>query len=258
MIRRVAVMLVGGLCLVGAPAVAQESGAWPARSFVNLDVPFQPLSNDFSESVRFADVFARTEQDAFDARYASTRGALFEIGAGVRLAGNIGVGATGSWFRRSGDATFALAVPNPTVANTPRQLSGTVSGLRRLETALHLQALYPVRLGTKASVMLSAGPSLFTVTQDLVKSIEFDEGTGFGAITLGQTVTTQASDTRVGFNVGADVTWPLASHVAVGSVVRYSRAPVALDPGASTPSLTRSVEMHAGGLHVGAGIRLLF
>ena len=81
---------------------------------------------------------------------------------------------------------------------------------------------------------------------------------GFSSIKLSQAVTSRISDTAVGFNVGADVSWPLASHFAVGSVTRYSRASFTLHPGASTPSASRAIDLHAGGLQIGAGVRVLF
>ena len=258
MIRQVSGALVGCALLSAAPAFAQDGKAWPGRTFVSIDVPFQPLKNDFSESLSFTDSVVKTEKDAFNAGYASARGPLFDVGAGIRLAGDFGFGATGSWFRRSGDATFGLAVPNPSIVNKARQLSGTVTGLNRRESAVHLQALYAVGLGPKARVMLSGGPTVFNIEQDLVKSIEFDEGSGFSSIRLNQVIATKVSDTVVGFNVGADVVWPLASHFAVGSVTRYSRANFTLDPGASTTGVSRAVKLHAGGLQIGAGIRLLF
>ena len=63
--------------------------------------------------------------------------------------------------------------------------------------------------------------------------------------------------TAVGYNVSADITWALAAHFGVGAVTRYSRAKLTLDPGAET-GVSRAIEIHAGGLQIGAGIRLLF
>jgi hypothetical protein len=257
MMRSIPGLIVACALLGAAPAAAQDSRGWPQRAYVTIDIPFQPLGNEFSESVRVADAFAKSETDVFDARYASTRGPLFDAGAGVRIAGGFGVGVTASWFRRSADSTFDLRVPNPLVANAPRQLTGTVAGLQRREAAAHIQALYAIGVG-KGRMMLSAGPTVVRVTQDLLRSIEFDEHAGFTAIAFSQAVTSQASDTAVGFNLGADLSWPLAAHVAVGSMTRYSRARVTLDPGGSTASTARAVELHAGGLQIGAGIRLLF
>src|SRR2546428_12051634 len=157
---------VAGFLLVAAPLAAQEIRPWPERAFVTIDVPFQLLNNDFSESLRFADTIRKTENVSFVTDYASTRGTLFDAGAGVRLTNEMGVGATVSWFRRSASGSFDLTVPNPVVANRPLDLTGSISGLRRTELGIHIQTLYAVALGTRSRIMLSGGPSVFNVKQD--------------------------------------------------------------------------------------------
>jgi hypothetical protein len=105
--------------------------------------------------------------------------------------------------------------------------------------------------------MLAGGPSIFNTKQDLVRSIEFDTLPGFTSLKFDQALITEGRRTAVGFNVGADITWALVSHLGVGTVTRYSRAKVTLDPGAQS-RVSRAIEMHAGGLQIGGGIRLLF
>ena len=255
--RKVIGLLAGCTLLLASPLAAQEDRAWPERTFVTIDVPFQPLNNDFSESLSVADTLRKSESVTFVADYGSTRGALFGVGAGIRLAKHVGVGVTTSWFQHSGSGTFDLKVPNPLVANTPLDLTGTVSGLKRNELGIHVQALYAVALGRKARVLLAGGPSVFQTKQDLVRSIEFDTLPGFTSLEFDQALITEVKKTVVGFNVGADITWGLASHLGVGTVTRYSRAKLTLDPGAES-AVSRAIELHAGGLQIGAGIRLLF
>jgi hypothetical protein len=244
------------LCAPGA-LIAQENRAWPERTFVTIDVPFQPLNNDFSESLSFADTVRKTENVTFAVDYASTRGALFDLGAGVRLTNNFGVGVTASRFQRASSASFDLMVPSPLVANRPLDLAGSVSGLNRNELGIHIQALYALALRKNARVILTGGPSIFNSKQDLVRSIEFETLPGFTSLKLNQALLTEVERTVVGFNVGADITWPLASHLGVGTVARYSRAKVTLDPGAES-GVSRAIETHPGGLQIGGGIRLLF
>jgi hypothetical protein len=259
MIHRLASTVVVACSLAVVPAVAaQGHAAWPERTLVTIDVPFQTLHNDFAEFVSVTDAFVKTEKDTFTAAYAPPRGPSIDFGAAVRLAGSFGVGIAGSWFQRSGSATFNLSVPNPTVAGRPRELQGTAPDLNRREIALHLQALYAISLGRKGRLMLSAGPSSFNVRQDFVQGVEFDEAPGFSSVTLHQVLTTTLTRTIAGFNVGADVTWPIRSHLGVGTVARYSRATARFDPGSSTPMLTRSIEAQVGGLQIGAGLRVFF
>ncbi len=243
--------------LVAAPLAAQEPRAWRERVFATIDVPFQPLNNDFSESLRFADAVRTTESVSFVADYASTRGALVDAGAGVRVTNNMGVGATVTWFRRSTSGSFDLQVPNPIAANRPSSVTGSVADLRRREIGIHLQTIYAIALGKRSRLMLSGGPSIYHTTQDLVRSVEFDIPPGAAAPTFDRALIADVTTTVVGFNAGADLTWPLASHIGVGAVTRYSRAAVRLDPG-SASGVNRAIELHAGGLHIGGGMRFLF
>jgi hypothetical protein len=246
-----------GLLLSTNPLAAQENEAWTTRTFVTIDVPFQLLDNDFSESLSFPDALRRTEEVTFLAGYGSTRGPLFDVGAGVRVAGQLGVGATASWFQRSTAGSFDLKVPNPIAANRPLDLAGSITGLTRTELAMHIQALYALALGGKATLVLASGPSIFNMGQELVRSLEFDTLPGFASLRLNEALVTKVKETAVGFNVGANITWPLGSHFGVGTVTRYSRATLTFDPGAET-GVRRAIEIRAGGLQIGGGIRLLF
>jgi hypothetical protein len=243
--------------LLVAPLAAQENPAWPERTFVTIDVPFQVLNNKFSESLHLPDTIRKTENVTFVAGYPSTRGVLLDVGAGVRVAKSFGVGLTASQFQRSSSGSFALTVPNPFVANQPLDLAGSVSRLNHREIGLHIQALYALRLGKKARVMLVGGPSIFKTKQDVVTNIDFNILPGFTSLMLDKALISGAKETVVGFNVGADVTWELTSHVGLGTLTRYSRANVTLRPGAEAGA-SRVIKMNAGGLHIGGGIRLLF
>lgn len=243
--------------LVTTPLAAQENRAWPERAFVTIDLPFQPLNNDFSESLSFADSVRKTENVNFLMRYPSTRGALFDVGGGVRLATNWGLGVTASWSQRSSSGSFDLKLPNPLLANSPLELAGSVPALDRSELGIHVQALYALALGENVRVMLAAGPSVFNTKQDLVRSLDVDILPGFRSLQLDEALITRDTQTSYGFHVSADITWALGSHLGVGTVTRYSRAGMTWEP-SSASGVSRAIETHAGGLHIGGGIRLLF
>jgi hypothetical protein len=245
------------LSLVSAPLAAQETAAWPERAFITIDVPFQPVENDFSETLSFADSVRRTENVNFLMRYPSSRGALFDVGGGVRVTTTIGVGLTASWVQRSSAGSFQLELPNPLVANSPLELSGSIAGLSRNELGIHLQALYACALGRNLRIMLSGGPSVFNTKQDLVRSVDVDILPGFRSLQFDEATVVEDEKTSFGFNVGADITWMLASRFGVGAVTRYSRANLTWTP-RSESGINREIETHAGGLHIGGGIRVLF
>ena len=123
--------------------------------------------------------------------------------------------------------------------------------------AFKATAAYALPLGKSARMMFSGGPSIFKTKLDVVRSLEFSILPGFTSLGLDRTLITRDKQTVAGFNAGADLTWTLASHLGVGILTRYSRAHVTLDPGAAS-GMSRAIEMHAGGLDLGGGIRLLF
>src|SRR6185369_15637755 len=98
--------------------------------------------------------------------YKNARGLTFDSGILFRLAGNVGVGATLSTFGKRSDASITGSIPHPFFFNTPRTITGTATP-QRAETVVHIQAAYVV-VSKKWDVAISAGPSIFSINQDLV------------------------------------------------------------------------------------------
>jgi hypothetical protein len=251
--RGLTILLVVGT--TGMPAAAQENSAWPERVTIAFDVPFQVLTNRFSEALTFPDTIRTSQTAQFGADYALTRGALFDLGGAVRVARHIGAGVAVSVLRRTSDAAFTLAVPSLIAGNPALPLCGSVPELEHRDVGVHLQALYAFGLGHAARLTVSGGPSIFNTSQEMVRSIEFDILPGLTTVKFDQAFVTSAAKTVVGFNVGADVTWNVAAHVGVGTIARYSRATVTFDP-RSASGVNRGVTLHSGGLHVGVALRV--
>jgi hypothetical protein len=251
------VMIIGCILTMAAPVAGQDARAWTERAFVTIELPFQTLNDDFAESSTFPDTIRKTESAHFSAGYASTRGPLFDVGAGFRVWRRFGLGATVSYSKKTSSGSFDLTVPSLIAGNNPLDLTGSVPGLVRRDVGVHIQALYPIDLGKQTRVMLSGGPTLFSTRQDLVKSVAFDTLSGLTTLKLDQVFVTETSKSVVGFNIGADITWDVARHLGVATVTRYSHANVTLDPG-SVPGISRSVSFNAGGLQVGGGVRVRF
>ena len=243
--------------LAAVPASAQEHRSWPERVFVTFEVPFQSLDNGFEEVVAYPDTLRRTENITLNTTYDAMRGVMLAAGGGTRVFRSIGAGIMATWFRPTGTASYAVGIPNPLIANRPLTSTGSLDELNREEIGVHLQALYAVPLGSRMRIMLSAGPSFFQLKQDVLTSVEFDRSPGFTRLDFHDAVVTAADENLVGFNVGADVTWQPWKHLGIASVTRYSRATVMIDPG-STPATSRQIELRAGGLQLGGGVRLMF
>jgi hypothetical protein len=243
--------------VVAVPAAAQESRVWQERIALTLDIPFQVIDNGFSEAVTSADTLRPTQTAQFNTAYGSTRGALLGIGTAARISARFGVGATVTLLNRNVDGSYSLTVPSLVAGNVPLSLNGTAPALDRREVDVHLQALYAFAAGPSLRVTVGGGPSIFNTSQDLVRAVQFDTLPGLGALQFDQAFVIRAKETTVGGNVGVDLSWSVKAHLGLGTFARYSRGNVTLDPG-SASGVTRSVTLHAGGLDVGAGLRVRF
>jgi hypothetical protein len=233
-----------------AVSSAASAQSWPERLFVSANGAFQAATNDFSDRFEFD---KDLERGSTDVDYRVQSGVVFDGGVGYRLFKNFGVGVAVSVFSRSDSADTTTRSPNPFFFEQFREASGEATEMTRNETAVHIQAMYLVRLSEPLRLVLFAGPSFYTVKQDLVDEVVLTDDFPFDAVSF-STVRRQTSKaTAPSFNVGADVSWMLSRGFGVGGVIRFSRASVDLDaPG------NRTISVDAGGVYAGGGVRLLF
>jgi hypothetical protein len=98
----------------------------------------------------------------------------------------------------------------------------------------------------KIDVGISAGPSIFFVSQDLPTALTVTEP----GPTVNQVTTEKSSKTSVGLNIGVDVAYMVTKLWGVGGLMRYTWGSVDLDN--ATDKLT------VGGFQIGVGARLRF
>jgi hypothetical protein len=241
------------LLALGAPGAASaQSIADTDRIRINVDAGVQLSSLTFDTS---ATKTVYIENAIIDASYKFRHGPVFDGGASVRLAGHVSVGVTVSSAMEKADAAVSAAIPHPFFFRTPRTIAGTAGGQRHDELVTHIQAIYTLHPKAAVDVALSAGPSVFHVTQDVVTDVVFTDTYPYDT-----PVFTSAGSQRVtasnavGFNVGADVGVRLSRHAGVGAGVRFSRANASL----TVPGSTAAVSIDAGGTHIVGGLRLYF
>jgi hypothetical protein len=181
------------------------------------------------------------------------RGLVAAAGISWRLAGDIAVGVTASWFIANRDGDITAAVPHPFFFKSLRTISGTTP-LRREERVVHLQGIYTIHAKPSVDVALSGGPSFFQLRQDVANDIVFGDVYPYDAPTFTSAPTQRVSGNHVGFNAGADVTVRLSRHAGVGGGVRFSKATVDV----SVPNGGGTVSLDAGGTQAVGGLRLSF
>jgi hypothetical protein len=235
---------------LSAPSANAQNNAWSDHARVSINFGVQPASTTFT-SITTKSVYL--ESLPINTTYGVSRGQLFDGGILVRVARGFGVGVAVSSFTKRQDAAVTGAVPHPFFYNTPRNIGGPASGLRRSELVTHIQAAYVIS-SKRFDVALAGGPSVFNVSQDLVGDLTYTEMYPYDTATFTAATTTKATGTKIGFNAGADVGIKLSRNVGVGVLVRYSRAKVSFPLAGSSADVNADV----GGPQATGGLRLFF
>jgi hypothetical protein len=224
--------MTAALALVTVTAVpmqAQSPAAPPAlreHGFVSFGFGTQTRTPGFTE-VRVVPLHA--EEATFETRYGARGGPAFSLGGGARLWRNVWAGASWASTKHRHDVVASASLPHPFRFNEFRTVEGSRSDMTREETSLHLQVMYRVRIASRVTVGVFAGPSWITSTRSLVKEVRYDEVYPYDtAVFEGMTIVNAAETARtIGFggSVSVDVVGPLS----VGAEVRRAATDVVFD-----------------------------
>ncbi len=221
------------------------------RVYVSVNGAFQTAGGDFGETVTFTE---NAESGTFSTDYDVKSGPALNISVGAGLWRNIGVGVGVTRFSKSTPTVLSASVPHPFFFNRPRSVDGEVAGISREELAIHIQARATFVPTPNIQAVVFAGPSFFTVTQDIVNDFEITETYPYDTAAFSRGISTSLDESKIGFNVGADVGYFFTRQVGVGGSVQW--AGTTIDAPAS--SGTGSFDIKAGGVQAGAGLRLRF
>lgn len=243
------IVLALGLAPAGAAHAEQAPPALRAardgvRAYISINAGAQLTRSDFTGDLTFP---LYGESAGVDTRYDVPAGPLVDIGAGVRVAGGLAVGASVMRYQQRGSATIDARLPHPLLPETQRALTETAVDLDRAETAIHTYVAWLVPAGDRVTVAILGGPSFFRLEQDTVSGLDLDEAYPFDEVSLRGIRTVREEESTTGFSVGTDVIYRLTRSVGVGGIARYSRG--ALDAGG---------DGRAGGLQLSGGLRVVF
>jgi hypothetical protein len=242
--RNVLVSAVLGLAAC-VPAAAQSASA---PLYLSINGGVQSSSSSLSDHFEFDQY---QEKATVDVSYPKLSGQMFDAGVGVNLWKGLGIGFAATRVTATGTASVEASIPHPFLFKTPRTISGEVQNTRRSETTLHFQALYTISAG-RLRVVLSGGPSRFSVEQDLVTEVQYDESYPYDTATFRSGTKVRSRATKGGVHGGADIILMLSGHFGVGGMVRVTRTTIPLTAG------DRTVDVDAGGVQAGGGIRMVF
>lgn len=243
------VVTVVTLFVCGAWTARASAQTWSDHARISINAGVQQPATTFTST---AHPVVYDQSATVTAGYNVPTGAFFDGDVILRASGGFGIDVGVSSFRASQPAAITGSIPSP-ASSTGRPFSGTSTPLERSEIVGRIDAAYVLSAGV-VDVAVSAGPSFFTVTQDLAGNVTFVDSPTYDRVGLTGATVTNASATKIGYNAGVDVGVKLSKNIGIGGMVRYMHASLAMP----LPNTKPDVTMDAGGLHVGGGVRLYF
>jgi len=241
-------LFVLAISTLGPTTVAAQTGQRDGKGFLNVSVGYQPRVQDGSDSQSLS---LYGEQGRVDARYGIRTGVLFDASGGVRVWRSLGVGLGVSWTASSRSGQVAASVPHPLFTGRNRTANTAIADLNHTEVGVHVLAVWVVPVSDKVEVLLSGGPSIFNVRQDVLARVDIVETAPmpFDQVSV-VPVTTEHRKTVTGANVGAEVTYMITRHLGGGFFLRYAGAKANLN--------LASGSLDVGGFQTGGGLRVRF
>lgn len=284
---RLAALMVMTLAVPSIVFSQESNNAWGGRAFVTFNVGAQTASPSFGYEFATT-LFEQSAKAGLDTPGKS--GPSFDIGAGLRLVQNLGVGVTYSHYSNQRTATLTTTIPSPaaTYALPPSSFynygtdPSTISEqmpLQREENAVHIEAIYRVPIGSRVQIGAFGGPSYFRCADDHITKFalvgEFSSVADFSppfnwSVAFRDISQLIDRGSAWGYHGGGNVTYLATRHVGLGMTVRYSHAThTTMNHFSDTTFLaedavwggnhgTASFKMQHGGIQWNGGVSLHF
>jgi hypothetical protein len=227
-----------------APATAPHGAA---RFSAYIGGALVVANSPFHAELRFTE-FA--EEGRLDADYARGLGPGFELGLAFAPRPRFAVSVHFNALSRDASNDYEAALPHPLFLGQPRRVTGTLDGFSYTERTVHLDLAW--RGGGKVRYALFAGPTYANATAELAQRVQYAQTYPFDTVQVTSVTRGALGGDGFGFNVGGELGYQASSRAAATLLVRYHRATVELNDAAG------EVELRAGGLQIGAGLRFFF
>jgi hypothetical protein len=233
-------------------AAASAPAPAPDRFRIVLNGSSWPATTTFSDS-RTPTEYA--EPGTIHTRYEAGPGFGPDVALQVSLFRGLGLLVGYSTVSRDVTGQVEVSRPHPLYLNRPRTASAEISGYGLTQGALHLDLAY-ARVAGPLDWALFAGATLFQVEADLLQEPAYDEAYPYDELSITATPSTTVTDNPAGFNVGGRLDYRFGRSRRFGAGVQalYSTASVKLKAGNDATE----ARFDAGGLQVGAGLRVYF
>lgn len=252
--RFVTALAVAGV-LAGATSAAAQSDE--SRFFLSVSGAFEPGSQTYQDDSTFT-LYEETGKIGVGSD--SSSGAVLDFGVGARVAGNFLVAASFHRTSSLSEATVTGQAPHPIFFDRPRTFSATVPDMKRTEQGLHLSLGYRIPLGDKLDLQVTAGPSQFRFSQEVVTlpaapRLAVTETSNLATVTP-NLETVRRKKNAWGGHVGGDLSYAVyqndTTSFRLGAYVRYAEA------ASDFQVVNNTVSTKIGGIQFGGGLRVRF
>ena len=227
------------------PAFAQNG--WLGR--IDLSLGPQIDTNRLAESITLTKY---VEPTPLTADLSKATVPMVDIGASLRVAGNLALGVSVSYLTNTGEADVAARIPHPFYFGQPRSIAGSVTGVEHKELTTHTDLMYAIS-SRRIDLVLFGGASFFRVDQTFVSDVTYSELYPYDTASFVDATFASDRRSKVGYNAGADATWKLSRKWGLGGMIRFAHARVPFTVGDIDAGSTE-----VGGLQAAGGLRLVF
>jgi len=227
-----------------------DATAQPARLFVDVNGGTQISTTDFEDNVVFTEF---VEESDLNATHAVARGPIIDIGGGIRLWKGLALGAGFTRFDGGHDASVDARIPHPFFFDRHRSITGSAPNLARQERAVHVHVRWFAPVPGPVQIAVFAGPSFFSVKQDLVTAVNVTQSFPFDTASFVSAETHRHAASVTGYHLGADAAFFFSRHIGLRGLVRFSRASVDF-----TSEDGGLVPVDLGGVQLSGGLRVRF
>ncbi len=246
--RRSSLRWVLALLAMTLLAPGRAGAQW--NGFIHINGGAETADRAVASTLRM-DIYGETA--TYEATVTSPGGTVVDAWAGVRIAGNLGLGVGVAVLDARGVVALEGSVPSPLFAGRHRTLSHEQGGANRQYFGLHVPVVYLMPFSERVHVAVLAGPSLFRLRHDVLSTVSLgDEVAPYDTAPFAGLTTTVANGTGIGYHAGLDVTYLFTRWMGVGLLFRYTDGMVDLEmPGGQQP-------IDVGGTQGSAGLRFRF
>jgi hypothetical protein len=241
--RTISISVLALAASVMIPANAAAQMTWTDKGYVTINAGGQAGSHTLTVEPAFT---LYDEESTLVSTQKAGGGGFVEIGGGYKVWQNLVLALSYSHVGGDNDAAIAANVPDPAVFDRPRPVTTSLSGASYSENAVHISAVWMVPVTDKIDVGVSAGPTIFAVSQEIPSGLTVTEPVP----TVTSVSSAKAKKTTGGFHAGVDVTYLLTKKVGAGLLARYTVGSVRFAE--ASDSLT------VGGFQIGVGLRYRF